>query len=67
VLKHRIIMAVVFVGVLVARIISSISFRKDFIPDADTDQISVTLELLRGLVPQDGGILQALADVIRTD
>jgi HAE1 family hydrophobic/amphiphilic exporter-1 len=68
VLKHRFIMATVFVGVLGGTIYLFNTVSKGFIPDVDQDQISVTMEAAQGTSFYKMVEYQRkLADILRND
>ncbi|PYT16802.1 MAG: acriflavine resistance protein B [Acidobacteria bacterium] len=68
VLKHRVIMAAVFFVVVGATIYLFDVVPKGFIPDADTDSISVTLEAAQGTsFYKMVEYCKRLADIVRAD
>ncbi|HEV1287949.1 MAG TPA: efflux RND transporter permease subunit, partial [Bryobacteraceae bacterium] len=68
VLKHRIVMAGVFFAVIGYTIYLYDRVPKGFIPDADTDQISLSVEALQGTsYYQMVNYVRRLSDIVRAD
>jgi HAE1 family hydrophobic/amphiphilic exporter-1 len=68
VLKHRIVMAGVFFGVIAWTIYLYDRVPKGFIPDADTDQIQLSVEALQGTsYYQMVNYVKRLSDIVRAD
>ena len=68
VLKHRIIMAIVFFAVIGWTIYLYDRVPKGFIPDADTDQIQLSVEALQGTsYYQMVTYVKRLSDIVRAD
>ncbi len=68
VLRHRPVMGVVFVGVLVATVFLYIKVPKGFIPDTDNDQFNLSSEVQQGTSFYEmAKVQQRLANVLKHD